>query len=45
MTKMKNIIKAGAIGDAFGYNVEFKTWEQIKKTTMDLCFFQIVIII
>ena len=24
--KMLNIIKAGAIGDAFGYNVEFQSW-------------------
>lgn len=30
--KISNIIKAGAIGDAFGYNVEFKNWEQIKST-------------
>lgn len=30
--KISNIIKAGAIGDAFGYNVEFKSWEQIKIT-------------
>lgn len=30
--KFSNIIKAGAIGDAFGYNVEFKSWEHIKIT-------------
>lgn len=30
--KMLNIIKAGAIGDAFGYNVEFQSWEHIKIT-------------
>lgn len=28
--KFSDIIKAGAIGDAFGYNVEFKSWEEIK---------------
>lgn len=30
--KFANIIKAGAIGDAFGYNVEFQSWEHIKIT-------------
>lgn len=30
--KKINIIKAGAIGDAFGYNVEFQSWEHIKIT-------------
>lgn len=30
--KISNIIKAGAIGDAFGYNVEFQSWEHIKIT-------------
>lgn len=28
--KLKEIIQAGAIGDAFGYYVEFDTWEQIQ---------------
>lgn len=27
--KFSNIIKAGAIGDSFGYNVEFDSWEKI----------------
>lgn len=30
--KISNIIKAGAIGDAFGYNVEFQSWEHIRIT-------------
>lgn len=30
--KISNIIKAGAIGDSFGYNVEFQSWEHIRIT-------------
>lgn len=30
--KFSNIIKAGAIGDSFGYNVEFQSWEHIRIT-------------
>ena len=37
--KFKNIIKAGSIGDAFGYNVEFSSWEQIKIIYGDGIFF------
>lgn len=37
--KISNIIKAGAIGDAFGYNVEFQSWEHIKITYGGPIFF------
>jgi len=30
--KKENIIKAGVLGDAFGYNVEFQSWENIRIT-------------
>lgn len=30
--KKENIIKAGVLGDAFGYNVEFQSWEHIRIT-------------
>lgn len=36
LERWKKMIRAGAVGDAFGYQVEFSSWEEIKSEYGDL---------